>query len=532
MAEVATTVTSTIAVPREPFYGWLVPGVFSDELDTVLRRTAGVPGVANTSGTTGPWDVPGSYRTVHTTDGHSVREEVTAAHAPDYFAYVVSDFTQPLVRLLVKEARGQWWFTPGSEGTRAQWTYAFEGRAPWAMPFLLPVVKIFWNRYMRAAMRVTKERAEKEVARPIPARAWDFDLTALHGQQGMTDEDRAYRGSRYAEVRAALYSNPYRDGESGEVPGPLPMFRPTIHNAWSGCLPGGRPDQLRQATARSVDSRADLRWGSDGKGFRRILSPNGVCVLGMWEITEETSYSGYFKTGAKGLIIGRYSTDGPETRRGQRRSLSLAGKIYPTTDPQDPDSYVPASFVVQEDLGGMYTDYVNDAELTNEPNVTSYRLRLNALILLRAGLNFRPVDKVADVRQLHEIAELGKLEGEPTKTPRVMLLKPAPGQPRIDGDDLDFRDEIYAHIFKPGDARPSGSIEFDLSVSDTARRFGLAPLRRVKVSAWRRIGRVTFTEAVASYNSDHVIQFHHPGWRDDRDDPSTAIRSGERRVRR
>jgi len=136
------------------------------------------------------------------------------------------------------------------------------------------------------------------------------------------------------------------------------------------------------------------------------------------------------------------------------------------------------------------------------------------------------VDKVADVRQLHEIAELGKPESEPTKGPRLMRLTMTPGQPRIEGDDLDFRDELYAHIFKPGETHPTGSVEFDVSVSDSARRSGVAPFRRVKVSAWRKIGRVTFTEAVASYNADHVVQFHHPGWRDDRDDPSTAIPFG------
>ena len=32
---------------------------------------------------------------------------------------------------------------------------------------------------------------------------WDFDLVALHGSQEMTAEDRAYRGSRYADVRIA-----------------------------------------------------------------------------------------------------------------------------------------------------------------------------------------------------------------------------------------------------------------------------------------------------------------------------------------
>ena len=362
---------------------------------------------------------------------------------------------------------------------------------------------------------------------------WDFDLTALHGPQEMTDEDRAYRGSRYAEVREALYANPYRKGRSGEVPGPLPMFKSTTRNAWSGMLPGGRPDQLKQATARSVDSKADLRWGPDGKGFRRILAPNGICLLGTWEITEESSYSGYFKKGAKGLIIGRYSSHGNETKRGQSRSLSLAGKIYPTADPNHPTPLVTASFMSQEDLGGMRTKYINDAELRNAPNVTKYRRGIHVLIMLRAGILFARLDKVSDARQLHEIAELGKPEGEPTSTPEHMLLKMAPDQPRIEGDKLDYRDEIYAHIFEPGNPEPAGSIDFDISVSDTDRTGGIRGFGflRVKVTNWQRIGRVTFTEAVASYNGDHVIQFHHPGWRDDKNDPSTAIRSGEKRVR-
>ncbi|MEQ1731062.1 MAG: hypothetical protein ABL982_22055, partial [Vicinamibacterales bacterium] len=61
---------------------------------------------------------------------------------------------------------------------------------------------------------------------------WDFDLVKLHGPQEMTAEDRSYRGSRYADVRKALYQNPYRGGLSGQEPGPLPLFKSTIRNAW------------------------------------------------------------------------------------------------------------------------------------------------------------------------------------------------------------------------------------------------------------------------------------------------------------
>lgn len=359
---------------------------------------------------------------------------------------------------------------------------------------------------------------------------WDFDLTALHGPQGMTAEDRGYEGSRYAEVRDAIYANPYRGGQSGQAPGPLPMFRSTIGHAWRGALPFTGADLLAHASARSIDSHADLRWGTDGKGFRRMLSPNGICVLGKWEITEGSPYSGFFKQGAAGLFIGRYSSDGNETMRGQRRSLSLAGKIYPTLDPDHPTPLRTASFMSQEDLGGMRTDFINDAELRNAPNITLYRRGIYFLIMIRAGMVFTKVDKAPESRMLFEIAELGKPEGEPTRAPWHMMLKMTPGQRRIEGDRLDFRDEIYGHIFRPGESEPSGSIEFEISVSDTAKTSGIPGFRRVKVSDWRRIGRVTLTEAVASFNADHVVQFHHPGWREDPNDPSTAIRRHGERV--
>jgi hypothetical protein len=358
---------------------------------------------------------------------------------------------------------------------------------------------------------------------------WDFDLVALHGQQGTTAEDLAYKGSRYADVRQALYANPYREGTSGQAPGPLPMFKSTIRNAWRGTL--HPPKFLEQASARTIDTHADLRWGADGKGYRRILAPNGICVLGTWEITGENPYTGYFQKGSKGLTIGRISSDGDETRRGQRRSISLGMKIYPTTDPDHATPLVPASVIAQEDLGGMHTGFVNDAELRNMPSVHSYRRGIHVLIMLRAGLYFLRLDKVADVRQLHEIAELGKPASVPTRCPVHMLLKMVPGQRRIEGEGLDFRDEVYAHMFKNrGDQGPTGSMDFDIFVSDKGTRIGFPGFRRVTVTDWRKIGSLRFTEAVASYNADHVIHFHHPGWRDNNDDPSTAIRANGRRV--
>lgn len=165
MAKVSTTVEAAIAAPRSAFYEWLVPGVFSDQLETVLRDAASLPGVKNTTGTTGPWNVAGSTRLVHLTDGTSCRETVQESTSPDYFAYRLTEFSSPPVAALVKEAGGQWWFTDNGGGTHAKWTYTAEGKNDLAMIALNPIIKILWHHYMEAALAVIKARAEAEVGK-------------------------------------------------------------------------------------------------------------------------------------------------------------------------------------------------------------------------------------------------------------------------------------------------------------------------------------------------------------------------------
>ena len=352
---------------------------------------------------------------------------------------------------------------------------------------------------------------------------------ALFGEQGMTDEDRAYAGSRYSEVKAAVLDNPYQGvwGASGNAP--FPVYRTTFGQAFAGFLPGGKNDLFKAAAERTVDSRADLRWGADRKGWRRIVHPNAVCLFGTWEIDQPNPFSGYFSPGSRGLVIGRFSTNG-KVHRGEKKSFSLVGKIYPTTDEAHVEPLAPATFFTQQDFGNESTVYVNDADLRNAPNTTAIRRGLEALILARQGRIFGAADKVADVRQLHEIAELGKPGDLPSNTPQYTRLKMADGHPRIEGDRLDFRDEVYAQIYDPGDPEPKRTLTFEISVSNEGRSRGFSAFKRVTVENWQTIGRLSFTEGVASYNGDHVLHFHHPHWRNDRNDPATAVRVDGRRV--
>lgn len=352
-----------------------------------------------------------------------------------------------------------------------------------------------------------------------------------YGAIQTTDEDRRYAGSRYSEVKQAIFANPYQKVWGAEDAPPLPLYKVTLGSVIKGILPFGKPWRFLQAVERTVDSDADLRWGSDGKGFRRLLHPNGVCLTGVWEITEENDYSGYFRKGSKALIVGRYSTCCTDSRRGKVRSFSMVGKLYPTTDVNHTEPLRTASFFTQQDLGGDYSDFINDAELRNTPDTRSWRRGTGLPVLLLEGVAFLLADKEPSQRQVYEIAELGKAKDEATRTPEFMRLRVVSEQPRIAGEALDFRDEIMAQIYDKGDPAPKRQLAFDIDVSDTGETRGTPVFERRIINNWRTIGRITFSEAVVSYNGDFVLHYNHPSWRDDRNDPATATRIGGRKVR-
>ena len=351
------------------------------------------------------------------------------------------------------------------------------------------------------------------------------------GAEQFTDEDRLYSGSRFRDVVEALFANPYQKvwGREGEPP--LPETEVTIKTVFGGLLSRGKPPRFERASERSLDSAADLRWGADGKGFRRFLHPDGVCLIGRWQITEDAPYTGYFAKGSSALVIARYSSGAGGSQRGRIRSMAMVGKLYPTTDPNHPTSLRTASFITQEDIGGATTFSINEAELRNAPDVTVFRRGPAGTILIKVASVFQRVDQQPTIRQVYPIAELGKPAGQPTRAPEFMRILLAPGHPVIPGDSLDVRDEVMAHIFDRGDPAPNRTLTFNIEVTDEGKTSG-SPFRvRRTFRNWRRIGTMVFDNAVISYNGDAVIHFTHPTWRDDRNDPSTATRINRMKVR-
>ena len=152
-------------------------------------------------------------------------------------------------------------------------------------------------------------------------------------------------------------------------------------------------------------------------------------------------------------------------------------------------------------------------------------------ILILSGIVFKKAEKQPTIRQVYQIAELGKPPAEPTRAPEFMQLTVAAGQPVIAGDTLDFRDEIMAQIFDRGDPVPRRTLTFTIEVTDHGQTTGPGFRQRRTFQDWRAIGSLVFDNAVVSSNGDSVIHFNHPTWREDRNDPATATRVDGRKVR-
>jgi hypothetical protein len=156
---VSVSASVRVGVPRAALFDWFIPV----ELPRILLGYGPVPSVVETTGQTGAWDVPGSSRTVHLSDGSTAREQVTECVRPSRFGYRVGEFTGN-VRHLASGARGAWTFEEAAAGggTDVRWTYTFVARSAVARLVLFPVVKVLWRGFMRAALQRMIELSEAE----------------------------------------------------------------------------------------------------------------------------------------------------------------------------------------------------------------------------------------------------------------------------------------------------------------------------------------------------------------------------------
>jgi hypothetical protein len=286
-----------------------------------------------------------------------------------------------------------------------------------------------------------------------------------------------YTGTRFADVWAEAKSTPYST---------LPQTSVSLSRFF-----GLGVNYLKASAIRTINDHNDVL-----PHFDKLVHPNGVCLAGTWNITEESQYTGYFSAGSQGLIIARASVALSDTTRGNFRGFGLAGKIYPTTDPNHANPLETANFFLVDDLGGTLTDHYTDAALTNEPALTIHPSE--AVYLATVGAAAQAAFKAADInpgiRQVYPIAELGLADPSTLKSPRYMKIQGAPG---TRNDAPDFRNELNV-------ANYGGHLYFEIAVSENK-------------TDWQTIGHIEFTDSVASDSCDHRIHFSHPKYRTDLD---------------
>ena len=208
-----------------------------------------------------------------------------------------------MVGMLVREAGGQWWFTDEGTGTHVKWTYTAEPRTCSRCVMLFPVIRILWNRYMRNVDAGDQDEGGKR------------NRTAGHGGGAMTQWDfdlvNAARAAGDDRPRTAPIADP------GTRRSARPSTRTRIADGASGqslvlCRCSGPRSATRGEACSRVRTSSGRRqpgpWirrptsagAPDGKGWRRIIAPNGICVLGTWEITETQPVHRLLRPGIEG----------------------------------------------------------------------------------------------------------------------------------------------------------------------------------------------------------------------------------------
>lgn len=270
-----------------------------------------------------------------------------------------------------------------------------------------------------------------------------------------------------------------------------------------------RPITIYQAAVNSLKNSGELF----NERTTKLIRPNGICLAGEWLITENTPYSGFFKQGSRGLIIARASVGFDETEVGQYRSFGLAGKVFPTTNPDE--KIQTGSFFLIDDNAGTLSKHFTRVDLLSHAKLSishiAYQLWEDLSPRFYKLLStIKDAQKKADshyqVRQLYPISRMN--EPFPDRVVTPALMKVTGSRKFTEVSRLDFREELrvtnYPNWSAKGENEPSHFLEFDIYV---------APVDSKKPT-WtpKPIGHLKFTEDVVSDNCDERLRFTHPIW--------------------
>lgn len=285
----------------------------------------------------------------------------------------------------------------------------------------------------------------------------------------------SYPGSTFQEIRDQVFSDPYPS---------LPEHIITLDTFYKGVA-----NMLFRETQRALNEPVDI-----SPYFQKLVHPLGVALTGTWNMTEPSPYTGYFRQGARGLIIVRCSVLLYKTKVGSDRGFAFAGKIFPTLDPHE--RVRTGDFFTIDVLAGTKARHFTDVALTNEPPLgfNADVIRLLGVVIATFG-SFIQADFNPVFRPVYQIAELGLPPGQRACIPRWIQIKAADENGKA--DVLDFRDELRVEQY------PGKKLIFNVSAAPS--QSGLWPKRH-----WLRLGHIELTETVTSETCDHRLTFQHP----------------------
>lgn len=293
-------------------------------------------------------------------------------------------------------------------------------------------------------------------------------------------------GSTFREVLKVLENKdfvPQSEIEKKEfavyASGKLPQYKMNYMSVF------GKGKHLKEDAQRTINDHSDYF-----PRIEKLLHPNGVCVVGSWQMTEANPYSGLFKNGSKALFVGRVSVAMEKTSSKSDRGFGFAGKLFPTNSPDERVNTI--NFFSVDILMGENTPHFLGTAVTNEPE-SGFKLRLIAL-----GLKITKALKLADknpmFRPVTPIAKVGEKTGN-IKSPKWMRMSAEDGT--ILNDEKDFRNEVVKAL------ADNKILKLKVEVSETTKD-------RHATTGWNKVGVIKIDRAMVSYGCDRRLHFNHP----------------------
>jgi len=143
-----------MANPVVTSYARVFPGspekVFDDVMPAPLpdlfhKRYGPIPPIKSVEGQDGVWGTVGQTRTIRTSDGGSMREELTRVERPHAFGYTLTNVTGPM-KPLVSQVEGLWSFEAVGSDTRITWQWTIHPKSGLVEP-IMPLFCKLWRSY-------------------------------------------------------------------------------------------------------------------------------------------------------------------------------------------------------------------------------------------------------------------------------------------------------------------------------------------------------------------------------------------------